>query len=232
MLYSKETVRKIYRLLPQELMAVVATTQTSATNDQIALTFQLDQSQRLELGDEITMRLIGLTQSNNFSLNIACRLKISAEIADRIVLEVNNKIISKVPINILELQEKSASKELDIEQNAKSEIPVIITKETKQAVMDQLAQRVQNARQGGAPAIMQVAPAVVQVVPQTMPQAMLGVIHNSLPMVEVGETVHDVPLPQKAEPIFQPAIAMVKVEQPKPNQRYSGGVDPYREPLQ
>jgi hypothetical protein len=59
-------------------------------------------------------------------------------------------------------------------------------------------------------------------------------VHASLPMVEPGETAHDVPhVEQKApEPVPAPAApAPSKPAFVPPKSHYSAGQDPYREPL-
>ena len=49
----------------------------------------------------------------------------------------------------------------------------------------------------------------------------------NLPMIEKGETVHDVPHVEQPKPEIKPEQTKV----PLPDYRYENGKDPYREPL-
>ncbi len=72
-------------------------------------------------------------------------------------------------------------------------------------------------------------PAPAPVPPPNLPQ----MIHNSLPMIEPGEVVHDVPHVETKAPevkVVQPATPP-PVTTPALSNRYPEGFDPYREPL-
>ncbi|MBI2065743.1 MAG: hypothetical protein HYT68_01600 [Candidatus Zambryskibacteria bacterium] len=125
MTYSKEIVKKIYRSLPDELKQIVATQETSSINDETAQKYHLKTDQRLQMGDEVTMRLIGLTTENDFVKNIETRLKTTLEISQKIADDVKTKILSKAPEKLLRAQEEYAQtklKELPQQTIASTEI--------------------------------------------------------------------------------------------------------------
>ena len=119
---SRENIKKIYKSLPEELNRVVATQETFAINDEVAKMYNLDKQQRLELGDEVTMRLLGLSSENDFVKNLETRLKTSPEISQKIADDVKSKILSKIPEKILRDQENR----VNIQAVKLSNIPEIL----------------------------------------------------------------------------------------------------------
>ena len=118
MLYSREIIKAIYRSLPEELNQVVAAPETAAANDEIARIYNLEKNQRLAMGDEITMRLLGVTTGSSFIPNLQTRLGVTLEIAQKIAGDIQTTVLAKVPEKILAAQENYARTKLtDTEDN-------------------------------------------------------------------------------------------------------------------
>ncbi len=179
--YSKEIIRKIYQSLPEVIAQVTATPETASINDGIAKTYGLNREQRLEMGDEVTMRLLSITSDRAFATNLETRLKVSSEVAQKIANDVKNQVLSKIPEKALIEQEGVVHNMVkDLSEN--------------------------------------IAPA-------------------NLPMVEKGETAHEVPhveIPntkkQEANNIQTSKEERVQTTQPAKS-AYANGQDPYREPF-
>lgn len=137
------------------------------------------------------------------------------------------------------------NKAQEFEKN-KSDDPVIITAETKKAVMQELSQRVEAARQGGA----SVKPKVLEIAPEIHPMVKKGEVAHEVPHVEIPvpepkPAITPMPEPVIAEPIPEPTLQNPKPAEPTPqnpmpadkkpptpaNRHYPDGLDPYREPL-
>lgn len=104
--YPKEIFKDIYRSLPEELKNIVATPEISNINDEIAQKHKLNDEQRLSLGDEITMRLMGITTRNAFPENLKNRLQIKDEEILTILEDINSKILSKISEKVSIAQEE------------------------------------------------------------------------------------------------------------------------------
>ncbi len=195
------------------------------------------------MGDEVTMRLLGLTSGENFASNISSRLKIDSELAEKIANEIKTKILSRIPENILSEQEKKVKPALN-ESYApiiNTDTPIVITQETKTEALEELKHRREVAQESGA---------VIKPVPPNLPVLEPDFAQSTL-VVKEGEKAHDVPplgTFRKPKPTFgvKPDVAPeVSVQKPTPkensaqsdakprpiaNPHYSGH-DPYREPI-
>ena len=122
--YPKEIIKKIYRNLPDELRAIVATPETAIINDTLAKENKLNREKRLALGDEITMRLLGVTTKDNFKESLKHRLQINDEVVEIILGAINSNMLSKIPEKTLKAQEEYAQEKLKtISLGPKEEIP-------------------------------------------------------------------------------------------------------------
>ncbi len=143
MTYSKEIIKKIYRSLPDELKQIVATEETSAINNNIAKAYNLNSQQRLEMGDEITMRLLGITSKEVFATNLGSRLKIDSEIAQKIANDVKTRILAKIPEKILIAQQEYVQAKI-----TKPAVPEIAPVNLPMVESGEVAHDVPPARQG------------------------------------------------------------------------------------
>ena len=108
MIYPKEIIKKIYRTLPDEINQVIATDETGAAIDEVTKKYNLSSEQRLSLGDEVTLTLLGITPLILFSSNIQNRLKIEKDVATNIENEISRDIFSKIDSEVFKLQEERA----------------------------------------------------------------------------------------------------------------------------
>ncbi|MBX4195795.1 hypothetical protein KW796_02480 [Candidatus Parcubacteria bacterium] len=106
MTYPKEIIKEIYRSLPDEIVSVVESEEIIEKVSEIARSNNLGGEQKDSLGDEIMMRVIGVTQKVNFTSNIEARLGVTADVAQKIADEVGEKILSNIPSGVLEAQEE------------------------------------------------------------------------------------------------------------------------------
>lgn len=200
--YPKEIIRKIYQSLPDELQVVVATPETVAFNDSISKNNSLNKEQRLALGDEITMRLLGITKKESFKENLKNRLQINEELVSKILNEINSNILSKIPEKTFVVQEEYAQTKLK-EWLANPQI-------TEQKVPENHD---------------------LESLPPTKTTE-LEVPPANLPMVEPGETVHDTapvaPIVESPKVESQ----KVEIPKTPIQTGYVSGKDPYREPLE
>ena len=222
MTYPKEIIKKVYRSLPSELAQIVGTQETSEINDKIAKTYNLSTEQRLKMGDEVTMRLLGLTPDKSFAENLKVRLKITPEVAQKITEEVKNRILSKVPEKILSAQE---TVRLKLE---KTDGIIVTTLKTKGDTIKESERGVINNK-----VTVPTAPAI-KASPPNLPVLEPDFAKETL-MVKKNEVAYDAaPTAQSTEPLGKTAEPETKKEElktPLPNYGYPPGKDPYREPL-
>lgn len=235
MAYTREQRQEAYRKLPDEVKSLVMDAETTELVTELLNKAGLTEEQ-MDLADtEILYSLYCLEPLDTALNNIASACNKSAGEFSDLRKELEEKVFSKYAgfgVNIVKFIEES--------KKTKPEEPVVITKETKNAVIQELSQRVEAARQGGA-----------SIKPPT-PQPAQD-IH---PMIEEGEEVHEAPLMTEAEkvkaiPIDEPVpeipVKIELVEQkeeektepeatPAPlstkSPHYPGGKDPYREPFE
>lgn len=209
--YPKEIIRKIYQSLPDELQVVVATPETVAFNDSISKNNSLNKEQRLALGDEVTMRLLGITKKESFKENLKNRLQINEELVTKILNEINSNILSKIPEKVLTAQEEYAQAKLK-EWLANPQI-------TEQKVSENQD---------------------LESFPPTKTTE-LEVPPANLPMIEPGEVAHDtapkaLEVGSKEKGVGEGNTEVRGKEQEvgntNTNQNAYSGQDPYREPLE
>lgn len=103
---TPEQIKKIYRGLPDEMKDFVGSEEVSVIDDGIAKTYSLQIEQRRNLGDEVTLRLLGVTKGEELLGNIQTRLNISADVAAQISKDIDSKILSKIPANVLKAHDE------------------------------------------------------------------------------------------------------------------------------
>jgi hypothetical protein len=216
MAYSKQTIKELYRSLPDELKSIVATQEISSINDDIAKAYGLNTKQRLELGDEITMRLIGVTTGKNFASNLETRLGITPEITKKLEMEIENKIFSKIPNNILSSQEEYAQSKLK-ESSAYTtvNIPKIAPEMHPMVEKGEIAHDVPLPEERGEHTEPKEAPAPANLPTEELRSA------PSIPAPEVRSITPPSPEPKQEEKAPEP-----------PKSSYAPGQDPYREPIE
>lgn len=235
MSYPQSIIKRIYHNAPDIIADLIASEEMGRETGIISQKYHLQPNQKNLLGNELTLRLIGVTSGERFIQKIEIELKIDAEIAKQIASAVTDQILSKIPKDILTKQEEQAQLMLEevsklnevetirqkdkLDQEETVDRPVIITVENKEVALKQLDERVEQQK-------------------ASVPE----IASHNLPMVEPGETVHDAKPMTEVEGLVrginpsndapqQQAWARKPWNASEQAYKYPGGKDPYREPL-
>ncbi len=230
---NQKLIDEQFERLPPFLKKAINFVPWKSKANEIAMLHNLSLEQTAVVERETMLILYGFDDPANFPDNLIREAHIGEDIALDIANEVNEKILNPISEKADELEKKGGASN-----------PVIITPETKKAVIAELSQRVEAAREAGA-SIKPTAP--------------------NLPMIEEGEVAHVVPhvettmdheqLTIKPEPIKTEPTAEISETQtveplntgapfdkaqgeekkrPEinfPKSGYDDGKDPYREPI-
>lgn len=219
MSYSKEIIKEIYRSLPDELKQVAATYETSIINDSIAKNNGLTTQQRLDMGDEVTMRLIGVTPAKKFTSNLESRLKIGADVAKKIASEIESQIVSSVPVNILDTQEEYIQSKLaklkEITTSLEippEDLPIVVPHPSPKATEGKTGEVVHDVAKQPTTNNIQSTTKPALKIPNNLPT------DNNVPVFE-----------REAENMKQ---EVSEIPKPITTAHYEPGQDPYREPIE
>lgn len=210
---TQELVNKQFKKLPSNLQKALETMPWKASIKEIAVVNKVP-IEKVEIVERETMFILyGFESPADYIANLMREVGIDEATATNIANATAEKIFKPI-----------SDKATEFEAQGKPAQPVVITKEIKQEMMQNLAQRVEAARQGGA----SVKPHLPELAPE---------IH---PMVEPGETAHTVePLTRSQPPTTDniqktddpPQTTDDKTQITKSATSYESGKDPYREPL-
>src|SRR3989344_1376396 len=109
--YTREERRKIFEKLPADLKEAILSTDNSDKLQAIAEKHSIMLDQLGELGDELSLLMLGLTSQNTFVENVARRLSISHDESYQISKEINTEILDAVRDSLKKIQEDSKSTE-------------------------------------------------------------------------------------------------------------------------
>jgi transcription elongation factor len=158
---------------------------------------------------------------------------------DKLIQEQFQKLPPELQQAINAVPWKAAVKEVASSNNLTQEKAEILERETMFILygfenpddyIKNMMREVQINEEIAAKIAGEVNEKVFKVIAEQMDKAQAPqAIHNNLPMVEPGETVHDV------SPAVDSKQQIVDSEKPQvstPDYRYPGGADPYREPME
>lgn len=200
--YPKEKIKEIYRSLPENLSDLIDSDETLVSISQIAQENKLNPDQTNALGNEITMRIIGVTTKENFESEIQNKIIVDELQAKKLAFSIEQNILSKVSQEALEEQERLAQEKL---------MSVPLKEETLKSIPDQkpetqeIAPRVIVEAGENKPSVNLIQPPVVQAPIELKPKEPTNIVESKLREV---------------------------VAVPKQTSSYPDGVDPYREPTQ
>jgi hypothetical protein len=228
MTYSAAQTKEAYEMLSQDARDFITSNEVMDVIAEALGELDLNEDQKDQADSEIFHAMLGLQGLDDAIVSIASLTGKSVEALASFRANIGKNVFDKNEeiVSVPALKPKDSV--------------VVITKETKREAMQNLAQRVANARQGSNQAVSQFLP-------------------KNLPMVEEGEKAHEVP-PMKSEerlaaPVAAPETkiengvteapaptAVTEAEKPLASEkppitpiesgpRYPGGIDPYREPL-
>ena len=236
-----------FKSLPPNFQAAINSVPWKSLVVEIATENKVPQ-QKIEVIERETMLVIyGFEHIENYIDNLSKESGLTEEVVIATAEEVNKKIFSEISRKAEELEKKP-------------ETPIIITQETKKAVIEQLSQRVEAARKGGA----SVKPPMPKPAPEIHPMIKKGEVAHEVPHEEPTtdnpqpttlnpiEPSLSTPIPPPPTPVIStpeimstPAEPALSTAEPNPtastelkkpsapaNLHYPGGLDPYREPLQ
>ncbi len=234
MTYPKEIIRKIYQSLPDELKSVVGTQETASINDEIAKAYRLNTKQRLGMGDEVTMRLIGVTTANSFISNLKTRLGISSEIAEKIKADVETKILSKVSVKVLHAQEEYSQSKLKETTTTSTKLPEVAPEIHPMVEKGEVAHNVPLAEEEEPSAASHKASAPANIPtqdPSEVPESIEELVEE--PSTQPSANPVSKPEPKiTAQSASEPKKEEVQVPPPPAKSPYPPGQDPYREPIE
>jgi hypothetical protein len=224
--------------LPESLRKAIETTDWRDLIKKISLDKNLS-TEKLELIEQETMLVIyGFDTLENYIDNLVKETGLPEETAISIAEAANTRIFSEI------------SNKADVVEKELEKTPIVTVLTGKKAVIEQLSQRVQAAKQGGA----SVKPKVPEIAPEIHPMVKKGEVVHAVPHIEEkavplpGETpkseiaepepapaspspVTPVPTLQDPGPEINPPLTGEKKAPAHANPHYPGGLDPYREPL-
>jgi hypothetical protein len=225
--FTPQQIREQYHKLPPEVQDFIMSNETTDMIAAILEESNLTPEQSEEADTEILYAMYGLQSQETTVNNI---VKISGKTLEDLG-SLKPRLEDKIFKPIREMGGVMVAPTIMTPPQPQTTTPVpeksntfIITQETKKAVIQELAQRVENAKQQGAPSVPKI-------------------INSGLPMVEKGEVAHNVPPLPKTE-----AREINKVEikvtsstpidttgaqnKSQPVAKYTPGKDPYREPIE
>jgi hypothetical protein len=226
MTFTREQKQIAYKQLPEEVQEIIMSNQTTELISKYLREIGLTPEEAEKADSEILYAMYGMQTLEKAIGNIAASSSKGAKEMETLKNNLNDNIfteINKILSNPLKQPSVTENQE---NKQVKEPGAFVITQETKKAVVEELAQRMNAARQAGAPSIPKI-------------------ISKNLPMVEKGEVAHDVPHvepaapatvpPSPANPAASTSPQPVKPEAPKAAPvtytKYTPGNDPYREPI-
>lgn len=231
MTFTTQQIKSAYKNLTGEVKDLIGSNETTEFISTNLVEAGLSGEQADMADSEILYAMYGLQSLDSAINNIAkINSKKPGELTD-LTAKLQYKIFSKIKFD----------KPIEESSVEKSDDQVIITQDNKEEALEHLDKMVAENKQTQAQDLGQSS---ISNLPQ--------MIHNSLPMIEPGEVVHDVPhveieapeikAPQTPTPPITPAPAPVVAPAPAPatkkvvppapsSNRYPEGFDPYREPI-
>lgn len=220
---TNKIIREQLNLATSPIKEIVKNRPWYSTLQEIKVMNNLTEDQITNVENEIIFVLLSMELLSNFSQNIQSQADLSKSQAD----EISNSLYE----NLFKNLEQYLPSEIETKpqpQERGSSQPIIITPETKKAVIAELSQRVEAAKVAGG-TIKPVAPSLPMVEP--------GEVAHEVPHVEKVvepepikiETKVEVPLPKPVEPVNTEEKKKPEINFPKSG--YEDGKDPYREPI-
>lgn len=112
MIYSKETIKSVHRLAPDNIRDIITADITTQTISFIEETYSLNYEQAKNLDSIVMLRILGILKEIDLANELVSRLGISIEKAKKVSDEIQKRIISTVPVSIFQEQERMAESEI------------------------------------------------------------------------------------------------------------------------
>lgn len=106
---TKEQLKEIYRVLPEDIKEAMFAVDTSEAIQNVCKAFGLHIDQMGELADEVGRVMLGLTSPKDFIGNIEKRLNISEVKAKQITRDVNENIFVKIRDSLKKIHKEKYS---------------------------------------------------------------------------------------------------------------------------
>jgi hypothetical protein len=238
-MYSKEIVKQLHSSVPKEILTVIASEEMFALLDAAQDEHNLSTKQRNMVEYELTMNLLGLTPKNKLNERLSQQAYINISVAEKIIAQFTETIKPQIPEKLLKAQEDYAQAKLKEFLETPQPLPSSPSEETF------LPEQTTSEKP------QEVVPQVF-VPPVTFSEPEIAAPAEEI-LIPEHTTAHTTPINLPTEgtlPEFGPQIAEVEEkpeekaeettvptfeikEEPKATDiRYTGGVDPYREPIE
>jgi len=114
-MYTPQQIQQRFESLPEDIKEAISSIDTTNTILEIGKTNNIQIDEMGELVDETSMVMLGFTKTSDFVSNIESRLGVSKEIAEKLVKEINEKILLKIRESLKKITEEKKEIEEKIE---------------------------------------------------------------------------------------------------------------------
>jgi hypothetical protein len=117
-MYTPEQIQKRFESLPEDVKEAISSIDTTNTILEIGRSNSIQIDELGELVDETGLVMLGFTKPSDFVSNIESRLGVSKEIAEKLVKEINEKILLKIRESLKKITEekKEIEEKIDVEE--------------------------------------------------------------------------------------------------------------------